>query len=77
MGEAVTALEKRLADLRERLRAARRFDGGRVRGLRKLGGLSQKELAQMLGVSTATVSVWERGAGVPGGGASLRAWSKF
>ncbi len=37
------------------------FGAGQIRSLRKKIGLSQKELADLVGVSRATVSMWEGG----------------
>src|SRR5262245_18008659 len=47
------------------------WDAGRVRALREQLGLSQRELADELGVRQQTVSEWETGAYRPRG-ASLR-----
>ncbi|MBL9102185.1 MAG: helix-turn-helix transcriptional regulator [Myxococcales bacterium] len=43
----------------------RRALGERIATLRRRAGLSQPELAERLGVRTATVSNWERGEGEP------------
>jgi DNA-binding transcriptional regulator YiaG len=41
------------------------FGAGQIRSLRKKIGLSQKELADLVGVSRATVSMWEGGKFMP------------
>lgn len=39
--------------------------GGRLRTVRRSAGLTQKQLAEQLGVESITVSRWERGATMP------------
>lgn len=39
--------------------------GGRIRKYREICGISQKELAQLIGVSNARVSNWEQGLNRP------------
>lgn len=60
-------LEARLEELRARLRAVRAFDAGRVRKLRRDGGLSVQELAELVGAGRSMVYGWENGRNVPKG----------
>lgn len=41
--------------------------GNRLKGLRNKKGMTQKELADMLGVTDGAVGMWERGRREPGG----------
>lgn len=61
------ALEERIEALRADLRAAREFDGIRVRALRKLAGLSQKQLADIVGTGAFNIARWENGKANPTG----------
>ena len=39
--------------------------GGLIKDIRRQKGYTQKQLADMLGISDKTVSKWERGCGMP------------
>lgn len=80
LGRAVEALEKVASDWREYILAEKakldaptdevesaRFSPELIRKLRKRLGLSQAELATVVGVSTVSVGHWERGKNRPAG----------
>ena len=48
-------------------KAAVRWDGGRVRALRRHLGMTQRQLADQLGTRQQTISDWEKGAYTPRG----------